>query len=306
MIAVEQLKNEVLASRVREEILAVIQPRSSDDTLNQSIKTLQSTLEALTKEAKIQNKKKGRKYSPPGELPSESALNCLHDNFRTKKFLMALYQVATSELIKIDCPVVIDAGCGPIPILGLAVALFHNSAQVTCLESNPQSAIYASEIIQTLGLESRIKVIRCDAKSYTHNQNIDLLISETLDKGLINEECIQIMDHLRKQLKSNGICIPNNIQLFSTFENIDTKFNTVPMRVFYWDQNDSPENTPPVIIPICTLPGWDFLKIQTTIQLCPGITLWPNESIITLSCNIPREKLSGPILRYLPGQLKIN
>ncbi|MCB0319083.1 MAG: hypothetical protein KDD56_10025, partial [Bdellovibrionales bacterium] len=69
-----------------------------------------------------------------------SAIDCIKDWVRTKKFVCAVLY-ATQDLLKEKEPgkalQVIDAGCGPIPLLGLTAALVSPRVNVTLIESNP-------------------------------------------------------------------------------------------------------------------------------------------------------------------------
>ncbi|MDR3291774.1 MAG: methyltransferase domain-containing protein [Methanobrevibacter sp.] len=69
-----------------------------------------------------------------------------------------------------------------------------------------------------------IKKAKCNLKKYKHVEIIhddilthkfkdkaDLIICETLDTGLIDEEQVLIINHVLKYLKPNGIIIPNGI-----------------------------------------------------------------------------------------------
>jgi len=69
----------------------------------------------------------------------------------------------------------------------------------------------AEEIIKYLGLEDQVKVVLTDATTYKHNSKIDLLISETMYAGLINEPQIQIMRNLVPQVRQTGTIIPEEI-----------------------------------------------------------------------------------------------
>ncbi len=161
-----------------------------------------------------------------GALESTKASACLLDTERTSAFI----EVLLARLKELDAKTesspespefpessesfeVVDAGCGPIPIFGLVAAIRSKKAQITCLELNPASAQIASEIIKNLGLENRVKVLHIDAIKYEHPKKIDLLISETMYTGLMNEPQIQIMRNLCPQLGKEGTVIPREISV---------------------------------------------------------------------------------------------
>jgi precorrin-6B methylase 2 len=151
--------------------------------------------------------------APPqqGVLDSKKASACLLDDERSSAFIEALIVKLRKLEATRNSIEVIDAGCGPIPIFGLIAAMKSPKANVTCLEANPESAAIAEEIIEQLGLEDRIKVVYTDATTYKHNRKIDLLISETMYAGLVNEPQVQIMRNLVPQVKAKGEIIPEEI-----------------------------------------------------------------------------------------------
>jgi hypothetical protein len=93
---------------------------------------------------------------------------------------------------------------------------------VTCLELNEASATMARDIIESLGLSDRVKVVCTDATTYKHEKPVDLFISETMYAGLTEEPQIQIMRNIVPQVKNEGIVIPEWIAVDAALMPIGT------------------------------------------------------------------------------------
>lgn len=143
---------------------------------------------------------------------SEDSIDtALADSVRTRRFANEITS-STCELIqKFGSVHVVDAGCGMIPLLGVVAALQSQSVNVTFLESNPDSAFFAAQIIDALGVADRCRVINCDATSFEPLPPCHLLISETMFTGLTNEPFVQIMEHLAPGLLNGGRIIPASV-----------------------------------------------------------------------------------------------
>ncbi len=151
-----------------------------------------------------------------GCLAIYESIDCIRDEVRTKKFLLAIDKcmanLATRRQERIN---VLDAGCGAIPIMGIYAALLNPNAAVTCLELNPKAARFARAIVHSLGLQKQITVVNADAITYRPPQSIDLLISETMHSGLINEPIVPIMKNLVSFVAADGFTLPSQIELFA-------------------------------------------------------------------------------------------
>ncbi len=150
-----------------------------------------------------------------GSLPARDALDCLRDEARTRKFLDAIPE-SLARIRKNDPSGqvhVVDAGCGPIPIMAVAAAWSDPGVYVTALELNPLSAELAQGIITALDLQDRITITCDDATTYAPSRPIDLLISETISAGLLNEPVVAVMQNLSKHLTARGETLPTGIDV---------------------------------------------------------------------------------------------
>lgn len=150
-----------------------------------------------------------------GALPARDAIDCLRDEARTRKFLDAIPE-SLARIRKTDPSGqvhVVDAGCGPIPIMAIAAAWSDPEVYVTALELNPLSAELAKGIIIALDLQDRITITCGDATTYAPSRPIDLLISETISAGLLNEPVVAVMQNLSKHLTARGETLPTGIDV---------------------------------------------------------------------------------------------
>ena len=145
-----------------------------------------------------------------GSLRVLDSILCLRDTVRTKKFLMGIKE-SLQKLEGKEQIYVCDAGCGAIPIMAIYSALSSEKVHGTCIELNPYSAQIAKQIIQSFGLQNRIKVIEADATKFIPDEKIDLLISETMHSGLTKEMMVQIMSGLSPHVAENGIKLPSKV-----------------------------------------------------------------------------------------------
>ncbi len=146
-------------------------------------------------------------------LSTEQALYCLRDIVRTKRFLQAIDEAITKLSPGKEKIYVLDAGCGPVVILGLFATLASEKVHCTCLEINPASACFAKQIAKAFGLEDRLTVIYGDATKFKseNNQKYDLIISETMNTALVGEPIVEIFNHLMQFIAAEGLTLPSSI-----------------------------------------------------------------------------------------------
>lgn len=144
-----------------------------------------------------------------GGLDLKRALACMNEEDRTMKFFRGIAMAVSDLEREHEGPiVVVDAGTGPLPIFAILVAVLSKTANITAIEINPASYRFASEVLQRFGLSERIKLVLADATRYQHDQPVDLLISETMYAGLIEEPLLQILANFNSQMAKGGVIIP--------------------------------------------------------------------------------------------------
>lgn len=154
-------------------------------------------------------------------LSSKHALDCLKDYLRTSRFLKGIYEamidhVQTFPTIKME---ILYAGSGPAAPLVIPLLYLFEPEQlsVTVIDINKASIDSVKVIIDHLNLNTYFtNVLLTDATQYHHpeDESLHLIISETMDKGLIKEPQIQIMQNLAPQLSIGGTFIPEKISIF--------------------------------------------------------------------------------------------
>ncbi|GAB5417294.1 MAG: hypothetical protein Crog4KO_28760 [Crocinitomicaceae bacterium] len=143
------------------------------------------------------------------------AASCLEDSVRTIQFVSGILQAIDEKLANTDRALhILYAGTGPYATLMLPALAGYTSDQIQCtlLEYNPESFRYMKKVIHDLGLESRVpSFVNADATSFEPKRGIDILISETMQAGLMVETQVPIALHLSQFLHSDGVMIPEAI-----------------------------------------------------------------------------------------------
>jgi predicted RNA methylase len=153
-------------------------------------------------------------------LSPQHAIDCLKDGVRTSRFLKGIFKAISQALeTNKDTPLeVLYAGCGPLSTLIVPLLPHFNSDQlrITLIDIHEESMKSSKKIIEHLELNDFFVDFKtCDATKYKHPQKLDLLITETMDKGLTREPQVSISEHLCQQLSTEGILIPKQISLFT-------------------------------------------------------------------------------------------
>ncbi|WP_435579780.1 hypothetical protein [Gilvibacter sp.] len=152
-------------------------------------------------------------------LASQFALDCLRDLLRTARFIKGTFQAIKDQLENKTQVNLLYAGCGPAA--PLVLPLLHKfSAQelrINLLDVTPSSIKAVRNLIESLGLHHYIEnYLVTDAITYKGpEQSIDIIVSETMDKGLTREPQVRIMQNLMPLLKKDGAFIPQCIDLFA-------------------------------------------------------------------------------------------
>ena len=168
------------------------------------------------------NNKEGRKhiYKSNGLAigPFWAAL-CLDDIMRTRQFIRGVHKAITEKLRQGNESIhIIYAGTGPYATLLLPLIFKYPKERIsyTFMEINPVSFDWLKSLLPAVGLDSyAINMVLTDASTYTiDKENIpDIIISETMQSTLSNEQQVPIFLHLMHQSKPDTIFIPEKICL---------------------------------------------------------------------------------------------
>ena len=153
-------------------------------------------------------------------ISSKDAAFCVDDKLRTVRFIKGV-NAAIQELklrFKNEKINIVYAGCGPFATLITPLLPFFSPSEIaiTLLEINNASIQSIRKIIALPEIANYdIEVIACDASLYKmpSDKTLHLVISETMFNGLVREPQVAITANLAPQLHSNGILIPESINL---------------------------------------------------------------------------------------------
>lgn len=147
------------------------------------------------------------------------AAQCIKEISRTQRFARALLEAVRSvQQQKVAQTVnVLYAGTGPFATLALPVMalLTPQEVQFTLLEINAKSYEMLQHVLKTLGLEAFVKHMEI-ADAATHklaDRNVDIVLSETMNRALIKEPQVSIMLNLANQVSEKTIFIPEEVKV---------------------------------------------------------------------------------------------
>jgi hypothetical protein len=162
------------------------------------------------------------------------AAMCVEDIARTRRFVRGTYQaILQKRALNPARPVhVLYAGCGPFAtlVLPLLTRFSATELQVTLIEINPISADCVEKLFARLGLQNYVvDLLRADATQLKLAQpsEIDIVVSETMQRALKNECQVQIMCNLLSQLSDDVIMVPQRITLTLASQDYSTPKNSV-------------------------------------------------------------------------------
>lgn len=167
------------------------------------------------------DKEKGQQHikTPNGNaIGSIRAALCGREVLRTQRFSRGLADAISVALNKGKKPVhVLYAGTGPFATLALPAMLTFKPEEVqfTLLEINGESIGILDQVIAALDLHAYVKAIhQCDASVWElPSTDVDIVISETMYKGLSAEPQVAIMLNLASQLPRETVFLPEEIKV---------------------------------------------------------------------------------------------
>ncbi len=157
------------------------------------------------------------------------AAMCVVDTIRTRQFMRGIWNAVEDLYKKKTKPIkILYAGTGPFAtlILPLITRYTAEELQLVLLEVNEETIVYLKRVLKKLEIENYVAKIVCeDATQYeiAEPQDIDILISETMQHALVKEQQVPIMLNLVNQLNDNVVLIPEKIQLKLALMNTDTQ-----------------------------------------------------------------------------------
>lgn len=167
-------------------------------------------------------------------MSTHDAFKCLIDICRTQQISLGISE--TIGKLKSDGRSVtaIDAGAGT-GILSILM-LVHGADRVYAIEINEDTYRATSDFLSRLGLEDKIVLLKGDATEIDlEGVQADLLVSENLSTGLLDEPQYQIIGNLSRFMKPKGEVIPFQGQLSvslgnADWEGVDPEINEITAR----------------------------------------------------------------------------
>jgi predicted RNA methylase len=155
---------------------------------------------------------------------------CLYDEVRVGYFRDAIEKTVR------EGDIVVDAGSGT-GLLGM-LAVRAGAAKVFCVEINKEYVEVIRENARRNGMEDQIVPMHGDATTIALPEQVDVIVSEVISAGFFYEPQLQILNNLRRQLKTGGAIIPlamdNRIELINAQDelyglkfNYDTRFKSM-------------------------------------------------------------------------------
>lgn len=165
-----------------------------------------------------------------------SASFCTIDFLRTRNFILGLKMAIEDCLLKEPSkPVMICyAGIGPFASLVVPLTTIFRAHQIQflLLEINETSIGYLNKLIRNIAIDDYVKeVVKVDAAEYILPYSIDILLSETMKPGLVNEPQVSIVNNIIKQCSSLPILIPQRIEVGLSFSKFDIELGSVNQKV---------------------------------------------------------------------------
>lgn len=244
-----------------------------------------------------------------------TAAQCAEDVERTRIFMQGVYAAVQQKLASAAAePVhVLYAGTGPFALLLVPLLpLFTGQPlRVTLLDIHAESLEFLQRLLVVLELDSSelIEEIVCaDACDWQAPHNYDLIISETMRQGLLQEPQVSIFAHLQQFLKPDGGLLPQHIRLdlWLTHAGRTEKPPHHLGNIFQLDKitaaqignGDLSSLHGSLQIPAESI-DWRDLKLTTEICVLDDLVLCENQSQLTLPLYERNVRIKpGSILQY--------
>lgn len=242
------------------------------------------------------------------------AAMCIDDLMRTKKFISGIFKAIQFIRQKKKEPVhIVYAGTGPYAalLLPLLTLFSENEIRLSLLEINKESFSNMMQVMEKLGFSKYIHTAeQVDATLYKINDPslIDMVVSETMQHALKDEQQVPITINLMNQLGEKAILIPQNItlklalinsgkQTISLIDNNTGEYKKVIGNIFelnavtsrsYVKEAGNTFDFPSLYFSVNPeeLKGYDRISILTDIQVFQDEEILINESGLTMPLRI--------------------
>jgi hypothetical protein len=144
---------------------------------------------------------------------------CLDDMIRTKMFVQGIFNAIEYLKTKNHQTVhVLYAGTGPFATLALPIMAAYSPEEVqfTLLEINDLSLKAVKNVIHALNFDKYVRdFVQADATKHILDapNEVDIVLSETMQCGLGKEQQVPIVENLMKQVRKDAILIPEKVRI---------------------------------------------------------------------------------------------
>jgi predicted RNA methylase len=208
---------------IKEKINAITAEYLKDNiyypTLLQASRDLKATLGAIA--GTLHDSLEGKEpiYTENGKaLGPHWAILCIDDLMRTRQFTRGVFKAMDDKLKTKEHIHVLYAGTGPFATLILPVIFRFpkESVKYTLMEINPLTFDSLKTVVSAIGMDSyNIELVMADATHYQFSEGAapDIIISETMQNFLANEQQVSIFINLMRQAGDDTLFIPEKINV---------------------------------------------------------------------------------------------
>mgnify|MGYP000482222340 CR=1 FL=1 len=222
--------------------------------------------------------------------PTNAAECIVNDPYRTRQFIAGVRKTVEEKVAQATSPVkLLYAGTGPFaPLVCANLHLFDPSTvKIYFMDINSYSIDTVFKIMYNLGYQNfQAEYIVGDATDYKLSFKPDVLVTETMNLGLLYEPQYWISKNLSPQMAEDGVVVPRQVKVSMHGQDL-SKGNELGKKVDLGEvvtvRKDGDLNVTTDFEVPATLRGVDArFTLVTEIEVAEGVEIHPNETQITM------------------------